>query len=450
VSCFIFLVTPQIYNVFILKTNLFLFNLNKISRFATTKNIEIMKTKITLLIFNIVCVLGLNAQENIGLSMGASYAYDIYYSLENGITASTERTNWELAFSTNAYETNIRINSGNSVALYQVSTDLSEWNTITSLSSNSVQLRNSNTDWAQGAFVVNKTGNLNYGWGDYNTETHIIEGSRIYILTYGSSTKKMRINSLQMGLYNFTIANLDGSSEQEINLNVNSYNNKKFIYYSLQNMEVIDREPPSTSWDLLFTKYEEDLNNDIADPLNYEQPYNVTGVLSNDNLIAQYEGSISDNLSILAQDTTRNINTIGFDWKQYSGSYVMAADRSYFIADQNEEQVYKIIFNSFAGQSSGNLSFELIQVEELLSEEEYINSALVNVFPNPSSGAFYLEYNPSSPVKVTVTNFRGQTISSQIISEPTWIDLSDQAQGFYFIQLNGKEINTVKKVSVIK
>ena len=215
-------------------------------------------------------------------------------------------------------------------------------------------------------------------------------------------------------------------------------------------MEVIDREPPSTSWDLLFTKYEEDLNNDIADPLNYEQPYNVTGVLSNDNLIAQYEGSISDNLSILAQDTTRNINTIGFDWKQYSGSYVMAADRSYFIADQNEEQVYKIIFNSFAGQSSGNLSFELIQVEELLSEEEYINSALVNVFPNPSSGAFYLEYNPSSPVKVTVTNFRGQTISSQIISEPTWIDLSDQAQGFYFIQLNGKEINTVKKVSVIK
>lgn len=409
-----------------------------------------MKTKITLLIFNIVCVLGLHAQEVIGVSMGPSYAYDIYYSLENGITASTERTNWELAFSTNAYETNIRINSGNSVALYEVSTDLSEWNTITSLSSNSVQLRNSNTDWAQGAFVVNNAGNLNYGWGDYNPETHIIEASRIYIITYGSITKKMRINSLQMGLYNFTIANLDGSSEQEVSLNVNPYNNKKFIYYSLQNMEVIDREPPSNSWDLLFTKYEEDLNNDIADPLNYEQPYTVTGVLSNGNLIGQYEGSISDNLSILEQDTTRNINTIGFDWKQFSGSYVMTADRSYFIADQDEDQVYKIIFNSFAGQSSGNLSFELIQVEELLNEKEYMNSALVNVFPNPSSGAFYLEYNSSSPVKITVTNLRGQTISSQIINESTWMDLSDQAQGFYFIQLNGKEINTVKKVSVIK
>ena len=42
-----------------------------------------------------------NGQELVQCSMGSNYTYDIYYSLEYGITAYPDRTNWELAFSTN-------------------------------------------------------------------------------------------------------------------------------------------------------------------------------------------------------------------------------------------------------------------------------------------------------------------------------------------------------------
>ena len=62
-----------------------------------------MKTKTSLLLSCFICFFGLQAQQNVGISMGPSYMYDIYYSLENGITETVERTNWELAFSTNAY-----------------------------------------------------------------------------------------------------------------------------------------------------------------------------------------------------------------------------------------------------------------------------------------------------------------------------------------------------------
>ena len=410
-----------------------------------------MKTKASLILSCCICAFGLQAQQNIGISMGPSYMYDIYYSLENGITEAVERTNWELAFSTNAYETNIRINSGNAVALYEVSTDISAWNTSTSLSSNSIQLRNSNTDWTQGAFVVNQSGALNYGWGDYNMTTHIIEGSRIYIITYGTNTKKMIINSLEMGAYTFTIANLDGSDEEQITLDVNQYNNKKFIYYSLENMEVVDREPVSNSWDLLFTKYEEDLNNDIANPLEYEQAYFVTGVLTNGNLIAQYEGSTEDNSNIMDLDTTRNINAIGYDWKEYSGSFVMVSDRSYYIADQNEQSVYKIIFESFSGQSSGNISFNILETEQLMSAQEYdLSSDEINIYPNPSSGVFFLDLKSSSNINITVKNLAGQTIKTQKLNTSNWIDLSDQVQGFYIIHITGTNINKVKKVSIVK
>ena len=89
----------------------------------------------------LLCFINIKAQEFVGLSMGASYAYDIYYSLTDGITATPERANWDLAFSTNPSDNNIRINSGNAVRLYEVSNDINEWGNITSLNSNALRLK---------------------------------------------------------------------------------------------------------------------------------------------------------------------------------------------------------------------------------------------------------------------------------------------------------------------
>ena len=64
------------------------------------------------------------SQELIQVSMGSGYEYDLYYSAEQGITAFSERENWELAFSTNG--NNIRINSSYA-NLYQVSSNIEDW-----------------------------------------------------------------------------------------------------------------------------------------------------------------------------------------------------------------------------------------------------------------------------------------------------------------------------------
>ena len=408
-----------------------------------------MKAKITFILISALCLINLKAQEYVGLSMGPSYAYDIYYSLTDGITASPERTNWELAFSTNPYNNNIRINSGNNVKLYEVTSDINEWENITELSSNSMQLRNSNVDWSFGAFVVNTSDGLNYGWGDYNTETNIIEGSRIYIIEYGSSTKKIIINSLNLGVYNFTIANLDGTSEENISIDTAPYTDKNFIYYSIETNEILDREPNSISWDILFTKYEDDLNNDIANPLSYSQPYFVAGVLTNGNSIAQYEGNTLDIIPSSELDTTSNINTIGWDWKEYTGTFTIVSDLSFYIANQSKTSIYKIVFDSFSGQSSGNVSFNVLETEQLLNQNDFSKDEL-NIYPNPSSGKFYLDFQSSSDILVSIKNIAGQTIKTEKLNNSDFIDLSDQVQGFYFIQINGGNSNVVKKVSIVK
>ena len=408
-----------------------------------------MKTKIIFILISVLCLINLKAQEYEGLSMGPSYAYDIYYSLTDGITASPERTNWELAFSTNPYDNNIRINSGNAVILYEVSNDINEWEDITSLNSSALRLRNSNVDWSMGAFVVNTSDGLNYGWGDYNTETNIIEGSRIYIIEYGSSTKKIIINSLNLGVYNFTIANLDGTSEENISIDTAPYTDKNFIYYSIETNEILDREPNSISWDILFTKYEDDLNNDIANPLSYSQPYFVAGVLTNGNSIAQYEGNTLDIIPSSELDTSSNINTIGWDWKEYTGTFTIVSDLSFYIANLSKTSIYKIVFDSFSGQSSGNVSFNVLETEQLLNQNDFSKDEL-NIYPNPSSGKFYLDFQSSSDILVSIKNIAGQTIKTEKLNNSDFIDLSDQVQGFYFIQINGGNSNVVKKVSIVK
>lgn len=407
-----------------------------------------MKYRLLLLIS--LCNLHSFSQEIIGISMGSSYQYDIYYSLEEGITASPDRNNWELAFSTNAYDNNIRINSGNAVSLYEVSSSVSDWENINSIGAEAIQLRNSNTDWTLGAFVVNSSGGLNYGWGDYNMANHTIEGSRIYIITYGSSTKKMIVNSKTMGTYYITLANLDGTQEEQITVDAASYSDKQFVYYSLESNEIIDREP--SSWDLLFTKYEDDLNNDIADPLSYEQAYFVTGVLTNGNLIAQYDGNTEDSPSFMSLDTTRNINTIGWDWKEYTGSYSMVPNRSYFIADQDENKAYKIIFESFSGGSSGNVSFSLMQSEVMsnLSVDNAFSLNEVNIYPNPSQGIFNIDLNENSSTELLITDLNGRLIKSKKINQNTLVDLSNESSGFYFVRLKGKNINSIQKIAIFK
>ncbi len=387
------------------------------------------------------------SQETIGISMGSSYLYDIYYSLNDGITAYPERENWELSFSTNINDNNIRINSGAGMSLYEVSENILVWDNINSLENDAIQLRNSNEDWDIGAFVSNSSGGLNYGWGNYNTYDNSIIGSKIYVINYSGFQKKIKINSLILGVYNFTIANLDGTDEQEINVDVNNYIDKKFIYYSLITNQIIDREPQLNQWDLLFTKYEEDLNQDPTNPLYY----NVTGVLTNDNLVAEYNGSIDDVLLFTNLDTTRTINTIGYDWKEYNGSYSMVPNKTFYVTDLNEQDVYKINFQTFEGGVSGNCSFTLGFNQEFNNSTLFDTSfSNINIFPNPiKNGVISINSAINDNFNFTILNSKGIIVMEGKVDSGSQLNLTHCPKGIYFIKLESNNLRETKLISIL-
>lgn len=383
------------------------------------------------------------SQPTVQIGMGASYQYDIFYSFEDGITAFPERENWELAFSVNDIP-NIRINSGSGITLFEVSNNINEWSQINILPNDAKQLRNSNTNWNNGAFVVDENGNFDSNWIiSEDTGEQFLQGSKVYIINYNQETKKVKINSYNDGVYNLTIANLDNSNEQNIQVDSNDFIDKKFAYYSISNNELIDREPFNFNWDILFTRYEEEdvtLNNETM-------PYIVTGVLTNNNRSFEFDGSLDINPELNYSNFIFDINNIGYDWKEYSGVFTMVPNRSYYIFNQSETNLYKLIFNSFSGQASGNLSFNLEEIEynQTSLMDNFQNH--LNIFPNPNNGNFDIRL-PKMVFSASIFDLNGQLVINKQCDENCSFDLNNHSKGIYLLKLISNNINLVKKIIV--
>ena len=296
--------------------------------------------------------------KNESLSMGAGYANDVYYSLSNGVVAEVSRTSWDIAFSVGAMSSSIIINEGSGVVLKEFPTD-EGWQWVDAIDttgfSNWDALYNGDKDWEDGAFGANATGeDLNYGWGNYDMATHNVIGVALYVIKLRNGDYKQIFIEKKQSVaqtYIFNYANIDGSDQQSVTLDV-SDSDANFVYYDLESKLRVDREPDSSTWDLIFTKY---IDNSIV--------YNVSGVLQNMDVYAIDEDDVLD-LTLndyLIGDFEDDITEIGYDWKDIdmtSFEWIIDDDRMYFVKDKNE-QVYKIVFTSFGGQANGDVGFDI-------------------------------------------------------------------------------------------
>ena len=163
--------------------------------------------------------------------------------------------------------------------------------------------------------------------------------------------------------YSFRYADLNGSNEQVVTLDL-AGKNKNFVYYSLETNEEVDREPETDRWDIVFTKY-------IDNSINY----NVTGVLQNIGVTAQ-ESTDVDPLPEVMPSTgyLTNMSIIGSDWKTFDmGTFeYMIDDTRVFYAKDVNEKIYRIRFTSFEGSATGNLIFRCFDNKVICLQLRYL------------------------------------------------------------------------------
>ena len=255
---------------------------------------------------------------------------------------------------------------------------------------------------------------------------------------------------LSSGNYEFKYANIDGTNEVVTSVSKSTYTSKNFGYYSITNNNELDREPNSSSWHILFTKYV----TEIYPGMNY----GVTGVLTNKNIeVAKAENVDLTNVSHSGYSFSSQINTIGYDWKSYNMntfSYDITDSLCFFVKD-DQGSIWKLQLTGFEGNSTGNIHFN---VENILSASDNITDKnIFTIYPNPTTSKeikiiYDINHSTSSLNKVKFFDINGKLVKSLKLANNGFIErnvnLYDLKSGVYFVSLITDEKSFQQKLII--
>ncbi len=411
--------------------------------------------KKTLLTLSAVLIAAaMQAQTSVTVSTAAGNSEQVWYSLLNGEVGNAPLAEWDLAFEMTGFSSSIRVNTAKGLVVYETPNSVAQWdNVVTVDMDNWTRVENSDTAWTLSA--LNNGNNLadpqgfNVGWGNYNQATHVIVGTHIYtIMSPDSTWRKLRINSLAAGVYNFTYANLDGSDSHDADLFKSGFTGKNFGYYSFTTNSTLDREPLTANWDLLFTKY-----------IGFvPTAYPVSGVLQNKVVTAsQVDDVPTADADWVASPFSTEMNIIGSDWKAYDmnlNMYTFVADRTYFVKDI-PGNIWKLIFTGYGGGSNGNMTFTQEMVSSVGISENSAKQGTLLVYPNPVTNgqAEVIVDLPASEATVRVYSTTGQQMLEQRWSGLSGLttrslDVSNLAKGVYVVRIEANLSNTTAKLVI--
>lgn len=409
-----------------------------------------MKTRLFFTIFSFLIVQATMAQEtSVNLSLEAGYTSQVYYKLSANSATKVTANIWDIAFlRTSSFDHGIRVNDGIGIQVFEVANSADQWAGIdVTNQSNWTQLYNSDTNRKEGAFMK---ASATYGWGEYNPINHHISGTIIFVLKYADDSYKKFICEDFYGGYTIKYASWDGAAwtEDKTAVIANTSNpDNNYNYYSLQNDTEVIVEPAATDWDIVFRRYSTDVGGGTM--------YTVTGVLlSDDAEVATATGDDVSNLNYLSE-----INTIGYNWKYLNASYQyeVNSDAKYYIKDKNGA-IYKLYFTGF-DSSTGNLSFNLEDVTQVLSVDNLGNDVAFAIYPNPVNTNkkinIIFDVNPTNLIenKVEIYNLNGQKVlDAQLTNNQGFynkeIDLGNLNSGVYMLKFTSGNFQKTKKIVI--
>jgi hypothetical protein len=341
----------------------------------------------------------LSAQEFADISVGASYARQAYYTLETDEVVQLENESWDLAFHLAEGVAGILYNESATlsftgdapiVRVYLAPTD--DFEDVFDPAVLVDSLYNGEADWEDGAFnsVREEDDPLDYGWGVFNETTEVIEGNRVFAFKLRNDEwLKVQVISLENGIYTMKYAAPDGSNEQTVSIDKADFGDSPLALFSFETGEAV---ASPAGWDLLFGRYLAALDNGSGEI----QQYTVTGVLHGPGIeIAEARNIDPETVAYepYLDSLETRLDVIGHDWKYFDlggFEWVLDPERAYFIKTADDE-LWKVVFLTFTGSSSGNTVIEKTFLGELTSVSNLLsNFEDLGLFPNPVNDQFTL------------------------------------------------------------
>jgi hypothetical protein len=396
------------------------------------------------------------------VSVGNLYVNHKFYSLQNDEQGTQPKDNWDIAIEMNDISSSILANTQKAnFAAYKAPYSIANYGTVdTAGISGWPMLYNSDSTWSIGAFNrgANPSNSYDLGWGVYNQTTHFVMGDSCYVVKLSASSyKKLKIVSLISGVYTLEYANIDGSASQTVTVAKSAYTGKNFAYLDMTNNTEFDREPASSTWDLLFGRYTAFVPSGTV-----TTPYAVVGIMANKGVYVAQLNNVANPSGFVSWPGTYlspNITTIGHDWKAFNLStnqWRIVQDTIYLVNDKLKN-IWKVRCIGFSGSGTGDFIFSKEKISAVGIADEKGNAfGEMALYPNPASGnavtLVLSSHIQNVEVSVSVMDVTGKVLSSEKISASEGLNqhqLNTEAlsAGVYFVTVQaGSYVSTQKLI----
>lgn len=419
--------------------------------------------------------------EQDSVSVGNRAEKHVFYNVSTGDRYEANANSWHLSFSVQPSQfpnntlqgTTIRTNNGKRVRVFVAPETIGreDFNTLdtTGMMNTWVEISDSDSSWDVGAFNTGldltlppHLGGPDYGWAFYNSTTKNVESKgKVYVIiqdtTFGFGPNQTTIRKFAKKLYFdalvwdtafvFSHANLDNSDSVGVEIRKNQFPDRFFVYYNLVTNDIQNLEPAKNQWDVVFTDYYT-----LAESPGFGPPQlmTVTGTLSKKGTeIWRIEGidrdSIADKVSSLTELFSKDIRTIGYDWKTHVGQGRYQYDSSLaFVIKPNpyNDLQYLVRFNEFGGVSSGLMKFEVIELERATASLTQTSFTNLKVYPNPVADELTLEMEENATFQLI--DLQGKVMIEQPLTfGKNTLYTNALTQGIYFVRIysNNKVYN---------
>lgn len=423
------------------------------------------------------------------MATGVGYNQDAFYNLSSNQVATAPNNNWDIAFITgDAMSNSVMVNhvgNGLNAKLYVLNLDAAtKFGTDLTLDTvgktgTALELQNSNEYWEEGAFIQNATGGMNFGWGDYDQNTHWVTGNNIYCLVNATGAYQIWIEQYRASgtpanrLWKFHVAKLDGTDTSHVEFApAPAYTNKLNAYYSLVTRQFVNREPDMDNWHLLATKY---LDTYAGAPAGTTL-LSTTGIVTNTNVEVAVATPLlpnDANYVNFASNYSDKRNEIGGKYKFVNTGgnppgWVVNDSLSYFIKvikGTDSADIWQVYFDYFPAATSGDVKIGL-QKRKVYNYTAppptgvtEVNAFVGNmlVVPNPSvGGSSNLLIDAKKDIQnahITIADLSGRVVlkTTKNINagfQQLRLDVSNYPAGVYMIKLAGAGFSTTQKLVV--
>lgn len=405
--------------------------------------------------------LSLNAQIiKDSITTGPNNENQIWYNLNKGTVGTKPLADWHLGFEISGITSSILINSASGHELYSYANgDTSDWEKMDTTGLHTWKgLYNADSSWAFGAFNqhLDTKNEFDLGWGAYNITNHWVVGDSLYLLKMASgSWKKLWIEKLAGGAYDFKYADLDGTNEKMGSVSKAQFSGKNFGYFNLEKDEVIDLEPLADDWDLLFTKY----TTLIPVGPNAVLPYGVSGVLTNAGTAVTKLYPIDDPETFKDHEKANNrssINQIGYGWKKFDfpTSTYQIEDSTVYLVKKPNGAIWKVVMTGYGGTATGQINFY----------KELLDATGTSEIASGKNGLFvYPSFVPQGQIVTVTSSLNTDRATLSLVSidgkvvwqneiteslETAYLPTAKLQKGLYILQLADRETRTTQKLIV--